>query len=265
MDLLATKKRGFINKLIAKLLVLSLLLLSGMLSAQPKVILKLDDIGVKNNRCSAEPVLNILLKRKIKAGIGVIAKQLDETTSAAMKKYLDATNSNGEKLIEIWNHGYDHSSNRPPNNAIEFSGTSYQFQKQHLAMADSVVKKLTGVQMHTFGAPNNASDSTCFRVLAENGNYRAFMLNKSTAKQTNGIFNFNNRVSMETATGKVDYDFFVSNYEKLKSVYPDYIVMQGHPNMWNADRLAQFSKILDYLEAQHVEFVLPYTYSLSLK
>ncbi len=105
--------------------------------AQPRIMIKLDDLGSRNNRSTAEPILANLLQRKIKAGLGVIASTLDSTAKNAYGKYLIATNDKGEKLFEIWNHGYNHSNNNPPDNSYEFKGTGYAFQKDHLAMAQA--------------------------------------------------------------------------------------------------------------------------------
>ena len=231
-------------------------------NAQSKIILKLDDIGVKNGNSKAKPVFDDLLKRKIKVSCGVIAKNLDSTSPQFFAPYLSATNDKGEKLFEIWSHGWDHSNNNPPNNNKEFDGTSYGFQLEHFNHADAYVKQLLGVQMHTFGSPYNASDSTFNKVISQNKNYKVFMLNGMKTPETNGVANFNNRVNMESSTGNVNFDYFVTQYQKLKDKYPDYMVLQGHAQQWDAAKLAEFDKILDYLIAQKCEFVLPYDYYL---
>lgn len=228
--------------------------------AQPRVIIKLDDIGVKDGNCKAQPVFDDLLKRKVKASLGVIANRLDKSAKPFFEKYLTATNDKGEKLFEIWHHGWDHSANNPPNNNREFDGTSYEFQLDHFNRADKYVKELLGVQMHSFGSPYNASDSTFNGVISQNKNYKVFMLNGMKTPETNNVANFNNRVNMEISTGNVNFDHFVGEYQKYKGKYPDYIVLQGHAMQWDASRLAEFDKILDYLIAQKCEFVLPYDY-----
>ncbi|NNU33856.1 hypothetical protein HK413_06310 [Mucilaginibacter sp. S1162] len=110
-------------------LALVLILTIGSAIAQPRIIIKLDDPGSRNGRSSAAPVIDILVQRKIKAGLGVIAAQLDSTAGIAYDKYLITTNDKGEKLFEIWNHGFDHSNKNSPDNKMEFNGTGYDFQK----------------------------------------------------------------------------------------------------------------------------------------
>lgn len=247
----------------SRILVVGLLLLMYKAQAQPKIILKLDDIGVKNNVCKASPVIDLLLQRQIKAGLGVIAINLDSTALHVFAKYLNATDANGSKLFEIWHHGLYHSNNNPPNNNQEFKGTTFTFQQEHFERADDLVRKYLGVQMHSFGAPYNASDDNTNRVIAANSNYKVFMLNNMIEPEINGIANFNNRVNMESATGMVNSTYFIDQYQKLKSKYPDYMVLQGHPNQWDAAKIAEFSKVLDFLIEQKCTFVLPYEYYLS--
>jgi peptidoglycan/xylan/chitin deacetylase (PgdA/CDA1 family) len=255
-----------IRNLVRKAPLIFILLLSiGNAIAQPRIMIKLDDLGSRNGRSSAAPVIDILVQRKIKAGLGVIAAQLDSTAGIAYSKYLSATNDKGGKLFEIWNHGFNHSNNNPPNNNMEFKGTGYDFQKEHLAKAQAKVKQLLGVTMHTFGSPYNASDSVTNTVIKEQGDIKVFLFGSFKMDEIPGVKNYNNRVEMEITTGQVNYDHFVADYQKYKGKYKDNMVLQGHPNMWDAARIAEFNKILDFLIAQKCEFVLPYDYYLSTK
>ncbi len=247
-------------------LFLVFLVLSGTtIIAQPRVMLKLDDLGSRNGRSTAAPVIDILVQRKTKAGLGVIAAQLDSTAGIAYGKYLTATNDKGEKLFEIWNHGYNHSNNNPPANSMEFKGTGYDFQKDHLAKAQARVKQLLGTTMRTFGSPYNASDSVTNIVIKEQGDIKVFLFGSFKTDEVPGVKNYNNRVEMEITTGQVNYDHFVADYQKYKGRYKDNMVLQGHPNMWDAARIKEFNKILDFLIAQKCEFVLPYEYYLATK
>lgn len=247
------------------ILALVLLLILGNTFAQPRIIIKLDDLGSRHGRSTAAPVIDILVQRKIKAGLGVIAAQLDSTAGAAYGKYLAATNTKGEKLFEIWNHGFDHSNNNPPNNNMEFKGTGYGFQKDHLAKAQAQVKRLLGITMRTFGSPYNASDSVTNTVIQQQGDIKVFLFGSFKTDEIPGVKNYNNRVEMEITTGQVNYDHFLADYRKYKGKYIANMVLQGHPNMWDAARIAEFNKILDFLTAQKCEFVLPYDYYLATK
>ncbi|SKB70990.1 Peptidoglycan/xylan/chitin deacetylase, PgdA/CDA1 family [Daejeonella lutea] len=231
--------------------------------AQTKIMLKLDDIGAIDGKFSAPAALDYLKERRIKASLGVIATRLDETSASAFRKYLEAKSSTGETLFEIWNHGYDHSNSIQPGNFQEFKGTSFDFQFKHLEAADLKMKTLLGLQMQTFGAPYNAVDHTTFDVLAKNGKYKVIFFSGSNAPNPGGIVSYNNRVNMEIATGKVDYEHFLKEYDKFAGIYTDYMVLQGHPNLWDESNMAQFRKIIDFLKSENCLFVLPLEYYTS--
>ena len=233
-----------------------LIFLSFFSFSAPKIILKLDDIGVKQGKLQCSLTLDYLVQKKLKAGLGIIAGRNDSTVLATLSPYLKATNLKGEKLIEIWHHGLDHSK-------TEFKDSTYEFQKAHFEQADKLIKKLLGIQMHTFGTPYNASDSTTNKVISENLNYKVFLYSSKKPIQKNGILYLDNRLKMENGTGKPEYDYFIENYGIGKVKFTDYMVLQGHPNMWTAEKLEQFSRIIDFLISEGCEFVLPYEYYLS--
>lgn len=234
------------------------LMLSAFSFAAPKIILKLDDLSVKNGVCGFAPTMDYLVQKQLKAGLGIIADRNDRTALKTLKPYLRATNLKGEKLIEIWHHGLDHSK-------TEFKDSTYEDQKLHFELADKQIRKLLGIQMHTFGTPYNASDSVTNKVISGNPNYKVFMLASQKPVLPNGILYLDNRVNMENGTGNPEFSFFMANYTKLKGKYTDYMVLQGHPNMWSPERIEQFKKIADFLISEGCEFVLPFEYYQSQK
>ena len=227
---------------------------SGLIFSAPKIILKLDDIYVRKGVVLCSSTLDFLTQNKIKAGLGTIAGRNDSTMFSTLKNYLTAVNLKQEKLFEIWNHGYDHSK-------TEFKDSTYEFQKSHFEKANHIILQLLGIQMHTFGTPFNASDSVTNSVISENSDYKVFMYNSIKPKQSNGVLYLDHRVNMEKGTGKPEFDYFLENYNKSK--YNNYLILQGHPNQWNAEKLEQFRKIINFLISEGCEFVTPYEYYLS--
>ncbi len=218
------------------------------------IILKLDDFYVKNNVISGQQALDTLANRKVKAGLGFIADRSDKTL-VSFKQYLKLKTKTREPLFEIWHHGLDHKN-------PEFFGTGYQYQKQHFDSATQLMKLLSGVQMHSFGAPYNASDSATNRVISEDKNYKVSMFNKIKPTEKEGFINLSNRVNVEVTTGKPDYDYFIANYEKSKLLYTDYMVLQAHPPHFKDDAIVQFTKIIDFLIAEGFSFETPYSWYL---
>ena len=225
----------------------------------PKIILKLDDYG--SNTSFKPAPLDIVIQKQVKASLGVIAGRLNTNALTVYGKYINAINSQGKKQFEIWHHGLDHSNDNPPASNYEFDGTSYDFQKDHFESANQLVINYLGVQMHSFGAPYNASDENTNKVIGENLNYKVFMF---ASPSPYNVMSLNQRVNMESSTGVVDYDYFVARFNEKKTTYTNYMVLQGHPNQWDAARVSEFAQIIDFLIAQGCEFVLPYDYYLSV-
>lgn len=230
--------------------------------AQPKVIIKFDDIYVKNGffvtatsgaSGAPQPAFDTLLNRKIKAAIGVVSNRCDVSLLSKLTPYLNARNTSGDKLFEVWHHGFDHIN-------PEFGGTSYTYQKWHFDSANNVINRYLNLQMHTFGAPFNASDAVTNTVISENANYKVTMFNDVNPAASTGILNLTNRNYIESATGVASYSYFTDHYTN----YTDYFVLQGHPGAWSANSVLEFTRIIDTLIARGCSFVLPYEYYLSL-
>lgn len=225
--------------------------------AATKIILKLDDLSVTNNECDALPVLNYLMQKQIKASFGVIAERCDATILPVLSPYIEATDTKGDSIFEIWHHGLDHVN-------PEFDGTGYDYQKSHFDEANDIILQLLGIQMHSFGSPYNATDATTNTVISENSNYKVLMFADVTPSTSTGIINLTKRVNIENGTGNVDYDYFTENYYAKKDNYTDYMILQGHPNSWTDNKINEFAQIIDFLIAEGCEFVNPYEYYLYL-
>ena len=223
-----------------------------------KIIFKLDDLGVLNSVFLSSPVWDYLKANNIKWGGGAIANRFDGTSLSVLSPYLNATNSVGDTLVEVWNHGLEHVTN-------EFSGTTYSYQKSNFDQATQLIKTYLGVQMHSFGTPYNASDATTNTVIGKDPNYKVFMFS-DVVSATNGVTYLDNRVNMESATGVPGYSYFVDNYNAAKAGYTNYMVLQGHPNYYTAgsSTLDQFKLIVQFLISQGCEFVRPFDYYRSL-
>jgi len=83
-----------------------LLFVNTGINAATKIILKFDDLADKNNVCQAIPVMDYVMQKQVKAGFGAIADRSDATMLSVLTPYIDAKNEKGEKLFEIWHHGF---------------------------------------------------------------------------------------------------------------------------------------------------------------
>ncbi len=230
----------------------------GTAAGKTKVILKFDDLGVKNGVVSCARTMDYLKERGVKASFGVIADRLDATAAESLKPYMEATDKKGMTLFEIWHHGLDHK--KP-----EFSGTPYEYQKEHFEKADAKIKEVLGLEMVTFGSPYNATDETTNTVLEENPRYKIFLFCAPGLQSVEGMTYLNNRVNIENGTGNIEYDHFLASYRNNKNKYTDYMVMQAHPNGWGEDKVAVLGQIVDFLLKEGCEFVTPQEYVKGLK
>ncbi|MEX0777414.1 MAG: hypothetical protein WD042_17050 [Phycisphaeraceae bacterium] len=65
-------------------------------------------------------------------------------------------------------------------------------------------------------------------------------------------------VNLKGAVGVPDLDRFLRGY--ARNLDRPYFVLQGHPAMWNAQRLDEFKKIIDFLVEQKAIFMTPTEY-----
>ena len=222
----------------------------------PKIILKLDDYKIKNNTCKGIQVLAYLKEKKVKAAFGIIASGCDTTSKSVLSSYLNATNKRGEKIFEAWNHGFDHV--KP-----EFKETSFEYQKKHFLMADSIIVANLGVLPHTFGAPYNSNDTNTLKVIQLIPRYKVLYFSQIKPMSASGIVNLSNRINFEVSTGVPDSVGFVANYHAAKNKFTDYIVLQAHPPYFTNSSFEQFKKQIEFLLNEGCEFVLPFEYYCS--
>jgi peptidoglycan/xylan/chitin deacetylase (PgdA/CDA1 family) len=222
--------------------------------AQLRVILKLDDISAKDGHCQVQPLMNYLISRNIKASYGLIADRLDGTAYSVLKPVIQARDKEGRAMVEFWNHGLTHSRQ---GDFFEFKGMPYELQKAHLDSAHFLVQKNLGVLMTTFGAPFNATDSVCLKVISENPAYTKIFFSKVNTSTSVSFKRINNHVPMEKETGVPDFEYFLEQIKKSKSFFNEGIVIQGHPGKWRDIEFKEFEKILAYLDSQGCVYILP--------
>jgi peptidoglycan/xylan/chitin deacetylase (PgdA/CDA1 family) len=249
-------------RLCISIFIISMFWCGSTINAQPKIIIKLDDLEAKQSSIDAcIPTFEYLVSNEIKAGWGVMRfGNATENHIKILKNYVAKTNPKGEALFELWHHGLDHTRDNPLG-PWEFSGTSYAYQKSHFDSASRILKNKLGVTARTFGAPYNQTDATLHQVMSEDSNMKVILFAQQSPSAASGILNLSNRVNMESSTGVVNYDYFVGNYNAKKSIYKNYMVLQGHPPQWTTDSLKnEFKKIITFLRAEGCEFITPFGY-----
>lgn len=226
--------------------------------APPYIIIKVDDLK-KNWDGKVHPMwqklVDFVRQRKIKASIGIICNSLEGDNPLYFQwiKDLHATG-----IIEFWNHGYDHAEWQENGKKLqEFSGSTYEHQKQHMSKSNQLAREKLGFPFLTFGAPFNAIDKTTVKVLEEDPDIKIWLY--GDLKNPAGKIVLDRvGVNIENPTFVPDLQKFIAGYAK----YPEREVftIQGHPTHWNEDRWAQFVKIIDFLTEQKAIFMTPAEY-----
>lgn len=223
------------------------------------VILKMDDLRANTNHSynkNWQELVNTIRRYKIKAALGLIAEDLPKASQSykdSLKQWHDS------EFFEIWNHGWNHKrKNYPPyyNNKSEYSGTSYEFQKECFEKSMALAKSELGITMKTFGAPFNQTDDSFFKVIEENKDIKVWLYGRNNS-YSGLILKRGTKNQLESATGVVSYNSFLTAFQNNKTPY---LVLQGHPGKWDENSFLEFDRVINFLKKQEVIFVLPHEY-----
>jgi hypothetical protein len=224
----------------------------------PAVVLKLDDLSAGssgNVPPNWKRLSDFAIERKIKVSLGIIAETLG-TAKPAYVDYLKDLQKTG--LFEFWFHGWDHKEWEEGGQPLyEFKGPPYAQQKEHFVKAQALLKEKLGVNFTVFGAPFNAFDDITFKVFGEDRDMEVFLY-ATPADQPkipgkvilDRLFD----VNIENPLFVPNPDKFIAGYLK-HAQERRYYVIQGHANHWDDARWAEFVKIVDFLQQNHIPII----------
>ncbi|GAT33594.1 peptidoglycan/xylan/chitin deacetylase, PgdA/CDA1 family [Terrimicrobium sacchariphilum] len=221
------------------------------------VILKLDD--VTNGTPQWKRTLDYLKSKNIKSSAGIICNSL-ESGKQAYYDWLKEVQQSG--VVEFWLHGYDHKQWKEEGKDVwEFSGPSYEQQKEHIAKSQQLARQILGAPFAAFGAPFNKTDEATVKALAEDPDIKIVLYgNTKDAAALPG------KLILDRTEMNIEAPLFLPNSQKVKHDYEvmagtrDCFVIQGHPNQWTDERFAEFQKLVEYLQSQGVVFTTPTEY-----
>jgi peptidoglycan/xylan/chitin deacetylase (PgdA/CDA1 family) len=233
---------------------------SDMASCAPTVILKLDDL--RRPSPAWKRTLEFLRSRNIKSSVGIICDSLEAGQPYEYNWFKEIAQTG---LVEFWNHGWDHKQwKENGQDVMEFKGTPYAQQKEHLLRSQQLAKEKLGITFRTFGAPFNAVDEATLKAMNEIPELKVFLY--GTPGQAAAIPNM---LIIERTQMNIEYPIFVPNPERIEHDYKALagkwkcFAIQGHPDNWDDARFAKFQQVIDYLISQGVTFSTPYEYFLS--
>lgn len=223
------------------------------------VIIKLDDLRANSNNTynsSWQRLVDTVRSYNIKAALGPVMIDLTKGSQA----FKDSLKSWHESdYFELWHHGWTHTrADYPPdrNNAGEFSGPPYKYQKKLFEDGMKIAQSELGITLRTFGAPYNQTDATFKRVIEESPDMKVWLYCNDPSYSEMCLRRGSSNL-LESSTGIVSFDSFLSAYTNNTNPY---LVLQGHPGQWNTASFEQFDMVIDFLKEKGSCFVLPYEY-----
>jgi peptidoglycan/xylan/chitin deacetylase (PgdA/CDA1 family) len=223
----------------------------------PAIVLKVDDLSADKGGIPAawKRLTDFALERKLKISIGVITQSL-ATAKPAYLDYIKGLRETG--LVEFWFHGYDHKRWTENGHELqEFKGTPYEQQKDHFVKSQALAKEKLGFAFTAFGSPFNGYDDATLRVLAEDADIQAFLYGRPSAQSRlpgKVVLERVGDVNIEAPLFEPNPEAFIAGYLKNAATHR-YFVIQGHPGQWNDARWAEFVKLVDYLQQNHIPVV----------
>lgn len=213
------------------------------------IIIKLDDFGSGPAGEALYPkglqVTELLKKRKIPASLGICGYSLEWGNP----KYVDWLKVNARANggnFDYWQHGWTHKMNiewKGKCYIAEYAIPDYSYQKENFDKAQRVFKEKTGLALDGFCAPCGAITEETRRLLREHTEIKTWLY--GDVERPEGKFAFRRTCNLECRVGVVEVAPFVNQYKSQRT--RDYIMLQGHPFMWNEESFAAFERILDRL------------------
>ena len=226
------------------------------------VMLKLDDVVNRGEKQGPGwrwvQLAGYLRGKGLHAGFGVIVKSIENDNPAYVDWIKRNALENGGN-IEFWHHGYTHAMNFDFNGkkcTAEFSGPDEAYMMDAFSRAMNSFKEKTGLTFQTYGAPGNATDATGRKVLEAHPEIKVWLYGDE--RNNAGKLALRRSLNLEHAVGKINYQTFLRSYQNQRT--RDYLVLQGHPMMWDDAEFEDFKRIVEQLEEDGWIFVTPIEY-----
>ncbi len=238
------------------------------------VILKADDMGDVGGNWNR--FIQILVDDSICAGIGVISKNVHESSIPEIQKIANIKQKNGYPVVEFWNHGYDHIDLKPNSEITEFYNTDYNYQRTHFRLAQHFFSDTLHITSHSFGAPHNRTKLITEGIIESFPEINVWQHYGKIEQYTHtGWKDPKLRVIQETDKRiilSIDYlslkSFNVESFEKnyINDNKKPYIIIQIHPATWNEEIFVKFENLIQFYKQSehHATFMTPYQYYESM-
>ena len=213
------------------------------------VIIKLDDFGSGPAGAALYPnglrVTEEMKRRGLPAALGIVGRSFEWGNPKYVAWLKENARANGG-LFDYWQHGWSHQMNiewQGKKYIGEYAIPDYACQKECFDKAQRVFREKTGLDLDGFCAPCGVVTEETRRLLREHPEITTWLYGDT--ERPEGKFAFRRTCNLECRVGVVETAPFVAQYRSQRT--RDYIMLQGHPFMWDDQSFAAFSRILDRL------------------
>lgn len=230
------------------------------------VIIKADDLG--NITPNWERFIQTVKDNNICASIGIISSQVSQHESVLRIKEISQYKLyDSEKVIEFWNHGFDHYGTEFE---TEFWGTTLDYQIDHIRKSQQFFKDSLGIQCKTFSTPFNRTSVETYDALQLFSEINVIMYHRKSEKCNDFRWQDAREKKEKVRADKVRlrvefqsvYDVPLQNIKKYiyKTPKSGYVIVQIHPNSWDESDFSTFQEMITFFKKMRVKFMTPQQY-----
>lgn len=219
--------------------------------AKPRyVIIKLDDFGCGPNGAPLDPkgvrVTEELKRRGLPASLGIVGRYFEWGNPNYVNWLKTNARANGG-LFDYWQHGWTHQMNirwkDGKTYVAEYAVPDHAYQQENFEKAQRVFTEKTGLVLDGFCAPCGVITEETRRLLRAHPEIKTWLYGDT--ERPEGKFVFRRICNLECRVGVVETAPFVSQYKNQRT--RDYLMLQGHPMLWDDRSFAAFCRIVDRL------------------
>lgn len=217
---------------------------------KPVIIFRCDDFGKMGTLGAFKKVAYLFDKYNATGGFGIVGNWFLENNEEQQQVVVDAGKEFIKDGIEIWHHGYLHSTTEYNEN----KGDPIETMKENFGKNMDLVEERFGVTMQSFGSPYNHAGPTALGMIQEN--YPEITSASCLDKDPENIATiprFNTRCQIEADTGIIGSQAFITNFQNTRT--QPYLLVLSHPGYWDDGELSEFELILRYLNASGVTYM----------
>lgn len=216
------------------------------------ILIKLDDVADGNEKSCIKPgirrVTDYLVSKKIPASLGVVCNSLEKDKPYYIE-WLRKNHFRNGGLFDYWQHGWTHAMNIPWKDGktyfAEYGIPDAAYQRENFEKSQRIFLEKVGYPFEGFCAPCGLVTEETRVLLREHKEIKTWLY--GDMNDSCGKFSFRRTCNLESAVGRVEYNAFIRQYRGQRD--RDYIMLQGHPAMWNGESFEAFKGIVEQLEA----------------